>query len=337
MKLVNKQFWQWVGGLFFALCAVSSIQSSVISAVFFAVIAVFLLPPLTHIPSEIFKKPINGLHKGLIIFLCLLLAAGFTQKHEPTTNVLGEKKKNEIQTEKEKPTLMSTITPTVYLSPTSQKVIYKVIKVIDGDTIVVDLNGKDETIRIIGIDTPELVDPRKPVQCFAKEASDKAKSILTDQFVFLEADPTQDERDKYDRSLRYVFLKNSADYGKMMIEEGYAHEYTYQVPYKFQKEYKEAEKQAREAKRGLWADNACLTPTPTIILIPTSPPPTQQQSQIYVVPTQNTSNTSGFTCSCSKTCDEMSSCQEAYYQLNTCGCSKRDSDSDGVPCEKICN
>ena len=53
-----------------------------------------------------------------------------------------------------------------------------VTKVVDGDTIHVNLNGHDTTIRIIGIDTPETVDPRKPVQCMGKEASNRAKELL---------------------------------------------------------------------------------------------------------------------------------------------------------------
>lgn len=130
-------------------------------------------------------------------------------------------------------------------------------RVVDGDTIVVAaLNGKNETVRLIGIDTPEVVDPRKPVQCFGQQASDKTKEILSGQKVFLERDVTQSDRDKYGRLLRYVFLINGTNFNKLMISEGFAHEYTYQSnPYKYQKEFKEAEKTARENKKGLWASN----------------------------------------------------------------------------------
>lgn len=132
-----------------------------------------------------------------------------------------------------------------------------VIKVVDGDTITVLLNGKKQTIRIIGIDTPETVDPRKPVQCYGQAASDRAKELLSNQPVWLESDPTQGNTDKYGRLLRYVFINGSDDYGLGAILEGYAHEYTYDVPYKYQVEYKKAEKAAMTAKIGLWADNAC--------------------------------------------------------------------------------
>lgn len=135
------------------------------------------------------------------------------------------------------------------------------VKVVDGDTITVSINGKSETIRIIGIDTPEVVDPRKTVECFGKEASDFAKLTLQDnKTLFLESDPTQGERDKYQRLLRYVWIDDAAiDFGKLMIDGGFASEYTYNLPYKYQSEYREAEKEAREAKKGLWADDACAS------------------------------------------------------------------------------
>lgn len=133
----------------------------------------------------------------------------------------------------------------------------KVVKVVDGDTLTVEINGINETIRIIGINTPETVDPRKPVECFGQEASAKAKELLDGQTVHLEADATQGERDKYNRLLRYVFLSDDSDFGKRMISEGYAYEYTYSTQYKYQQDYKTAQTEAQAAKRGLWADGAC--------------------------------------------------------------------------------
>lgn len=129
-------------------------------------------------------------------------------------------------------------------------------RVVDGDTLKIQLNGKIETLRIIGIDTPETVDPRKPVQCFGAAASTRAKKLLTGKQIELESDPTQGDRDKYQRMLRYVFIDN-IDYGLTTIQEGYAHEYTYAMPYKYQSLYKAAQRDAELKKRGLWAENAC--------------------------------------------------------------------------------
>jgi len=141
------------------------------------------------------------------------------------------------------------------------RIYYSVVRVIDGDTIVIEMNGAyaktEAKVRLIGLDTPETVDPRKPVQCFGIQASDKAKSILAGQKVKIETDPTQGARDKYGRLLAYVFLPDGALFNKMMIEEGYGHEYTYRLPYRYQKEFKAAEVRARELKKGLWADGIC--------------------------------------------------------------------------------
>lgn len=136
----------------------------------------------------------------------------------------------------------------------AEKQTAQVVKVIDGDTIEVSVNGKTEKIRVIGINTPETVDPRRPVQCFGREASIFAKQKLLGKTVILETDPTQGERDKYQRLLRFVFIDGVVDYGEMIIREGYGNEYTYDLPYKYQSEYKLAEQEARTAGRGLWSD-----------------------------------------------------------------------------------
>lgn len=135
--------------------------------------------------------------------------------------------------------------------------LFLVSSVVDGDTVKVNINGTVETLRLIGIDTPETVDPRKPVQCFGVEASNKARALLSGKMVRLEADPTQGERDVYGRLLRYVFLSDGTNFNKLMIEQGYAFEYTYNTPYKYQVEFKQAETYARINKLGLWADDTC--------------------------------------------------------------------------------
>ncbi len=127
-----------------------------------------------------------------------------------------------------------------------------VVKVVDGDTIDVIENNTKERVRLIGINTPETVDPRRPVQCFGKEASNKAKEVLTGAQVRLESDSTQSNRDKYGRLLRYIFLEDGTNFNLMMVHEGFAHEYTYEIPYIYQKEFKEAEAYARTNKLGLW-------------------------------------------------------------------------------------
>ncbi len=134
---------------------------------------------------------------------------------------------------------------------------YSVTRVVDGDTAVVHMNGVDTKLRLIGLDTPEVVDPRKPVQCFGREASAKAHQILDGQTVRLEFDPSQGTLDKYGRTLAYIFLHDGTNFNEYVIAEGYGHEYTYHLPYKYQKEFKAAEAAAREAEKGLWAPGVC--------------------------------------------------------------------------------
>lgn len=134
----------------------------------------------------------------------------------------------------------------------------QVTHVVDGDTIDIIFNCKKERVRLIGINTPETVDPRRPVQCFGKEASDKTKSLLSGATVRIETDPTQNERDKYGRLLAYIFL-DDVNINKKLIEDGYAYEYTYGKAYKYKKEFKAVQTDAKEQKRGLWADGVCGT------------------------------------------------------------------------------
>lgn len=132
---------------------------------------------------------------------------------------------------------------------------YRVVNVVDGDTIDVVINGKEERLRLIGIDTPETKDPRVGVECFGKEASEKTKQLLLGKYISLEADETQSDRDRYGRLLRYVFLEDGTNFNELMIQEGYANEYTYDSAYKYQQEFKNAEINARQEKKGLWGDS----------------------------------------------------------------------------------
>ena len=147
-----------------------------------------------------------------------------------------------------------------------------VTKVVDGDTFDVLLDGKTERVRLIGIDTPETVDPRKPVQCFGIEASNTAKTLLSGKRVRLERDPTQDDRDVYGRVLRYAYVEDGPFFNQYMIAEGYAHEYTYEIPYQFQQAFRDAERAARESGRGLWADDACPLSVASAAPVLSAPP-----------------------------------------------------------------
>jgi len=121
-------------------------------------------------------------------------------------------------------------------------------RVIDGDTIVLD---GTENLRLIGVDTPETKDPRKPVQYFGQEAYDFTKNLVEGKKVRLEYD--QDRTDKYDRTLAYVFLEDGTFLNAEIILQGYGFAYT-KYPFKYMDEFRKHEREARENKRGLWAD-----------------------------------------------------------------------------------
>jgi micrococcal nuclease len=132
------------------------------------------------------------------------------------------------------------------------------VRVVDGDTVDVEVQGRAERVRLIGLDTPETRHPRRPVECFGREATAKAESLLPPGLPLeLESDPTQGNRDKYGRLLRYVWLPDGRNVAEVMIAEGYGFEYTYALPYRHMDGFKAAQREARAAERGLWAPNTC--------------------------------------------------------------------------------
>lgn len=122
-------------------------------------------------------------------------------------------------------------------------------RVVDGDTIVLSNN---ERVRLIGVDTPETKRPKKPVEYFGKEASAFTKKMVEGKNVRLTYD--QQQRDDYGRLLAYVYLMDGTFLNAEIIKQGYGNAYT-KFPFKYMEEFRQYEKEAREAKRGLWGDN----------------------------------------------------------------------------------
>lgn len=139
-------------------------------------------------------------------------------------------------------------------------VLYSVVRVIDGDTVIVHVSGHDLTLRLIGMDTPEVVDPRKPVQCYGPEASAEGKTLLSGKQVYLETEATGDAYDIYGRVLAYVKMSDGTLYDEYMIQQGFAREYTFKNnSYKYQSQFKADQAQAQKEKLGLWGK--CPTST----------------------------------------------------------------------------
>lgn len=128
-----------------------------------------------------------------------------------------------------------------------------VSKVVDGDTLEL-VSGK--TVRFIGIDTPETVDPRRPVGCFGKEASNETKGLLSGKEVILQKDVS--DTDKYGRLLRLIFLPlpngQILFVNDYLVREGFARVLTYPPDVKYNEKFRQAENEAKENKRGLWGN-----------------------------------------------------------------------------------
>ena len=126
---------------------------------------------------------------------------------------------------------------------------YLCTRVIDGDTIIVEIDSKQERVRLIGVDTPETVHPNKPVEYFGKEASEFTKRMVEGKEVRLEFD--WQRRDKYGRLLAYVYLQDGTFLNAEIIKQGYGFAYT-RFPFKYLEEFRSYERGARENGRGLW-------------------------------------------------------------------------------------
>lgn len=130
-------------------------------------------------------------------------------------------------------------------------------RVIDGDTVRLRIAGSEETVRLIGIDTPETHRPNTPVECFGVEASTALERLLpSGSTVWLERDV--EARDRYGRLLGYVWLADGRMANEVMAADGYAAPLTYPPNVAYTQRILDASGRARDAERGLWA--ACGGP-----------------------------------------------------------------------------
>jgi len=133
-----------------------------------------------------------------------------------------------------------------------------VVRVIDGDSLEVKLDGGNEKVRLIGVDTPEMGRNDRVVEYFAAEAAAFTRKLAQGKRVKLETDPEGDTRDRYGRALRYVYLPDGRMLNAVIVSEGYGHAYT-RFPFSRLEEFRKLEREARDAGRGLW--NADALPT----------------------------------------------------------------------------
>ncbi len=135
----------------------------------------------------------------------------------------------------------------------NQPGLYTVTRFVDGDTIDVDMNGSTETVRFIGVDTPETHKPNTPVQCYGPNAAAYTKSLIGSNKVRLQADSLDTNRDRYGRLLRYIYLPDGTLVEDQIIKNGYGFAYTL-FPFEKVDLFKADQAAAKANNLGLWAN-----------------------------------------------------------------------------------
>jgi micrococcal nuclease len=127
-----------------------------------------------------------------------------------------------------------------------------VTRVVDGDTVHARVAGRDETVRYIGMDTPETVKPNTPVQCFGKAASAANRRLVAGARVELRLDA--EPRDRYGRLLAYVYRRGDGLFvNAALVRDGFATILTIPPNVSHASELSALERRARAGRRGLWA------------------------------------------------------------------------------------
>lgn len=178
----------------------------------------------------------------------LVLIFGLSLFFQATTQPLPQDSLNPlITTSAEKVTTSSGNPPALATAPNDETSQITVARVIDGDTIELSTGQR---VRYIGIDTPESVDPRTSVQCFATEAATANRNLVQGKEVRLEKDIS--ETDRYGRLLRYIWVGDTLvnDY---LVRQGFARSSSYPPDVKYQDQFRQAEAEAQSANRGMWA------------------------------------------------------------------------------------
>ena len=128
----------------------------------------------------------------------------------------------------------------------------RVVSVHDGDTITVRIGERNEKVRLVGIDAPELNDERAAYRDAGYAARDFARSLLSGKTVTLERDARQPDRDGYTRLLRYVILGDGTNVNEELVRRGYARVYN-RFDFGMKREFKEVETDAKRAGLGVWS------------------------------------------------------------------------------------
>jgi micrococcal nuclease len=197
--------------------------------------------------------------------------------------------------------------------PTTEAVSALVTEVVDGDTLRVQFDdGWTDTVRLIGVDTPETKHPSRPIECFGPEATEYTRVRAEGRRVQLDRDIT--DRDRYARLLRYVFLDDGDFLNAALLRDGYALVVTYPPDVRYVDTYLALQQEARDAGRGLWGDVCAGAVRPAVRANPALP---------------NTGR--------DLDCADFASQEEAQAVLDADPADphRLDADKDGVACESL--
>lgn len=131
--------------------------------------------------------------------------------------------------------------------------LYSIANFVDGDTVAINMNGKVEKVRFVGIDTPETHKPNTPVQCYGPAAAAYTKNIIGNNKVRLVSDSLSTDRDRYDRLLRYVYLPDGTFVNQKLVQNGYAFYYPY-FPFTKSSQFAADQEAAMMTHKGLWGN-----------------------------------------------------------------------------------
>jgi micrococcal nuclease len=201
-------------------------------------------------------KPLWLLAAALWIAVACTAAPAAPAVEPPTTAPAQEVSTNEPT--QEAPT--ATPAPSEQASEIASYQAAQVVRVVDGDTIEVEIDGNEYTVRYIGIDTPETVHPSRGVEPFGPEASARNKQLVEGKTVRLEKDVS--ETDRFGRLLRYVYV-DGVMVNATLVAEGLAQVSTFPPDVKYTDMFLELQEQAREDGIGMWGVAEPATATPT--------------------------------------------------------------------------
>lgn len=343
VKNLIKNNWMWVVGIFLLLGGISDLTSgNIVSGISIIGASLLTLPNTFRLLDSKVNGALSNNKLRVILaiaffFLGVQLSPSKTSEQVNTTPTQvtqsdAVESKEEVETEND-------------VEPVNNEEIGTIVSISDGDTLRVLVGTNEMNIRLIGIDTPEIHHQDEPIQCYGVAAKQGLSNLILNKEVRLEKDVS--DVDKYDRYLRYIWIGDTL-VNEYMTKNGYAMASSYPPDTKYQDLIDTGEKYAKDNLIGFWAKENCdgnvYTGTykdpkvnqETAIQEPVKTTASGNTNIAPIAPVTNTNTNNKYACDCKKTCAKMSSCEEAQYQLNVCGCAARDGDDDGIACDSDC-